>query len=474
MLTSYSFHEEQMRSIFDNIINYIKNNRFSDTQRVLLGFLMTILAGSFILALPVSHTPGAEISYLDALFTATTSVCVTGLTVVDTFSAWSLFGQVVILILIQIGGLGIIAFITGAMMLLQRKATLANRMLIENAFNLENISGIPAFLRKVFLGTLLVEFLGGVLCIPVFYRDFGPFGIFVSFFHSISAFCNAGIDIIGPVSLCDYAGNFWLNLVTMLLIILGGIGFIVWWDVLKTLKLLRQKKIRRERFWEKLSLHTKITLTATGILIVGGWFLFLVGEWTNPETLGPMSFFEKVLAALFQSVTTRTAGFASIPQGALRPGSAMLCVILMFIGGSSVGTAGGVKTSTVFLFFLSAWSVIRGRDRITAFKRSIPTQLVRRAAAILLISLSVFCGMIMWMTVFDKSDFIDIFYEIGSALGTAGLSRGVSGTTGAGGKIVLIICMYLGRVGPISLALAFSNIKGKRNIQYPEQSITIG
>lgn len=463
-----------MKPIFGKILNFIKNMRVSDTQRILLGFLLTILVGSIVLALPVCHAPGADISYLDALFTATTSVCVTGLVVVDTFAAWSLFGKVVILILIQIGGLGIVAFITGAVMLVQRKATLENRMLIENAFNLENISGIPSFLRKVFLGTLLVEFLGGLLCIPVFVKDFGNFGIFVAFFHSISAFCNAGIDIIGPVSLCDYAGNLWLNLVTMVLIIMGGIGFIVWWDVMSTVNKLRRKEIRKERFFERLSLHSKITLTATAILIAGGWLLFLVGEWSNPETLGPMNFFEKLLAALFQSVTTRTAGFASIPQDALHPGSVMLCVILMFIGGSSVGTAGGVKTSTVFLFFLSAWSVIRGRERITAFKRTIPTQLVRRAAAILLISITVLCGMVMLMTVVDKSDFIDIFYEIGSALGTAGLSRGVSGTTGAGGKIVLIMCMYLGRVGPISLALAFSNIRSKRNIRYPEQSITIG
>ncbi len=453
---------------------FISKIKLSDTQRILLGFLITIIAGSILLALPAAHAEGTDISYLDALFTATTSVCVTGLVVVDTFSAWTLFGKIVILLLIQIGGLGLVAFITGAMILIKRRANLSTRLLIENAFNLDTISGIPSFLRNVFLGTLVVEFIGGLLCIPVFVKDFGAYGIFVAFFHSISAFCNAGIDIIGPVSLEAYAGNLWLNLVTILLIVLGGIGFIVWWDVINTIKRLKKGEIRKDRFFEKLSLHSKITLTATFILIVGGWFLFLIGEWTNPDTLGPMNFFKKLLASLFQSVTTRTAGFASIPQGKLRPWSVMLCVILMFIGGSSVGTAGGVKTSTVFLFFLSALSVIRGRDRITAFNRTIPGTLVRRAAAIFLISISVLCTAIMVMTVADKSSFIDIFYEIASALGTAGLSRGVSGTTGAAGKVILIICMYLGRVGPISLALAFASIQGKRNIQFPEQTITIG
>lgn len=451
-----------------------KKPRLSTTQLITLGFLAAVLAGSLLLTLPVSSASGEMTPYLDALFTSATSVCVTGLTVVDTFSHWSLFGKIVILLLIQLGGLGVISFTTGIMVLIGRKITLKDRLLLESAFNLDNLSGLVRFLGKVFKGTLLIEGVGALLSMPVFCPRYGLRGIWISVFHSVSAFCNAGIDILGPNSLEPYVNNVWLNLVTMALIILGGIGFIVWWDVLRVAGLVRRGEIRRGLFWQRLGLHTKITLFTTAVLIVGGWLLFLVMEWDNPETLGSLNPATKTLAALFQSVTTRTAGFATVPQSGLRTESVLLSVVLMFIGGSSVGTAGGVKTTTIALIFLSTASVVRGRETVTAYRRTIPDKLVRRASAIVAISLTTLLVSTALLSLFQVGNLDDLLFETASALGTVGLTRGVSAQLGAAGKILLSCCMYFGRVGPISLAIAFAYRKDKGITAYPEQNITIG
>jgi trk system potassium uptake protein TrkH len=260
----------------------------------------------------------------------------------------------------------------------------------------------------------------------------------------------------------------------MVLIVLGGLGFIVWWDLLRLFARIRRGELRRGQYFRSLQLHTKITLTATAVLLAGGWLLFALLEWTNPETLGQLSPAGRVLASLFQSVTTRTAGFASIPQSELRGGSVLLCVVLMFIGGSSVSTAGGVKTSTVALLFLSARSVVLGRNRVTAFRRTIPERLVRRASAVVCISLVALLGCTILLSVLEPGEFSDLLYETASALGTAGLTRGVSAQLGVPGKLLLTCCMYLGRVGPISLAIAFANRKGSQELTFPERNITIG
>lgn len=451
-----------------------KKPRLSTTQLITLGFMAAVLVGSVLLTLPISSASGEMTPYLDALFTSATSVCVTGLTVVDTFSHWSLFGKIVILLLIQLGGLGVISFTTGIMVLIGRKITLKDRLLLESAFNLDNLSGLVRFLGKVFKGTMLIEGAGALLSMPVFCPRYGLRGIWISVFHSVSAFCNAGIDILGPNSLEPYVNNVWLNLVTMALIILGGIGFIVWWDVLRVAGLVRRGEIRRGLFWQRLGLHTKITLFTTAVLIVGGWLLFLVMEWDNPETLGGLNPATKTLAALFQSVTTRTAGFATVPQSGLRTESVLLSVVLMFIGGSSVGTAGGVKTTTIALIFLSAASVVRGRETVTAYRRTIPDKLVRRASAIVAISLATLLMSTALLSLFQVGNLDDLLFETASALGTVGLTRGVSAQLGAAGKILMSCCMYFGRVGPISLAIAFAYRKDKGITAYPEQNITIG
>ena len=451
-----------------------KKPRLSTTQLIILGFLAAVLVGSVLLTLPIASASGQMTPYLDALFTSATSVCVTGLTVVDTFSHWSLFGKIVILLLIQLGGLGVISFTTGIMVLIGRKITLKDRLLLENAFNLDNLSGLLRFLGKVFAGTMVVEGVGALLSMLVFCPEYGLRGIWISVFHSISAFCNAGIDIIGPNSLVPYVSNVGLNLVTMALIILGGIGFIVWWDVLRVAGLVRQGEIRRRLFWQRLTLHTKITLTTTAILIVGGALVIALLEWNNPETLGALDPGTRVLAAFFQSVTTRTAGYATVTQSGLRAGTVLVSVILMFIGGSSVGTAGGVKTSTIAVIFLSAASVVRGRESVTAFRRTLPEKLVRRASAIVAISLATLLGGTMLLSAFEGCSLSDALFEMASALGTVGLTSGLSADLTDPGKLLLTCGMYFGRVGPMSLAIAFAYRKGDRATAYPEQNITLG
>ena len=451
-----------------------KKPRLSTTQLIILGFPAAVLVGSVLLTLPIASASGQMTPYLDALFTSATSVCVTGLTVVDTFSHWSLFGKIVILLLIQLGGLGVISFTTGIMVLIGRKITLKDRLLLESAFNLDNLSGLLRFLGKVFAGTMVVEGVGALLSMLVFCPEYGLRGIWISVFHSISAFCNAGIDIIGPNSLVPYVSNVGLNLVTMALIILGGIGFIVWWDVLRVAGLVRQGEIRRRLFWQRLTLHTKITLTTTAILIVGGALVIALLEWNNPETLGALDPGTRVLASFFQSVTTRTAGYATVTQSGLRAGTVLVSVILMFIGGSSVGTAGGVKTSTIAVIFLSAASVVRGRESVTAFRRTLPEKLVRRASAIVAISLATLLGGTMLLSAFEGCSLSDALFEMASALGTVGLTSGLSADLTDPGKLLLTCGMYFGRVGPMSLAIAFAYRKGDRATAYPEQNITLG
>ena len=277
----------------------------STTQIILLGFLITIFFGCILLSLPVSSADGQAVPYIDALFTATTATCVTGLVTVPTATTWSLFGQVVILVLIQIGGLGIITIMTGVMLLLNRRIGVSDRLLIQDAFNLNTMSGMVSFVRKVLLGTLIIEGIGAALYMLVFVPEFGARGIWISVFNSVSAFCNAGMDIIGLNSLCGYATDPLVNFTTSALIVLGGIGYIVWWDVIRVLK-TRTKQNRK--VFRHLTLHSKIAISSTLVLLVSGTVLFLIFEYNNPLTIQSLSLFGKLQVTSFQTVTTRTAG----------------------------------------------------------------------------------------------------------------------------------------------------------------------
>lgn len=444
----------------------------STTQTIMLSFLLAILAGSFLLALPGSSADGQAVPYIDALFTATTSICVTGLVTVPTFSTWSLFGQIVILFLIQIGGLGVVTIMSGLMISLHRRIGIRDRILIQDAFNLNTLSGMVKFIRKVLLGTFVVEGVGALLYMIVFIPEFGPRGIWISVFNSVSAFCNAGMDIISESSLYAYVHNPLINLVTILLIVLGGIGYIVWWDMVKVLKNIRRQKLK---CFSNLTLHSKIALSMTGVLILAGTAALFIFEYDNPLTIGGFSLGDKLLASLFQSVTTRTAGFATIPQENLTNSSALFSLLLMFIGGSPVGTAGGIKTVTVAILIVSAFATMRSNAEAELFHRTISKQAVSKAVAVVSMAFIILCASTLLLSAVTKGDALDIAYETVSAAATVGLTRNLTSGLNLWGKIIIIVTMYLGRVGPISLMIALNTKKETKNIiKNPTEEISVG
>lgn len=452
----------------------MKKIRFSlsTTQLILLSFVAAILVGSALLMLPFSSATGDSVGFVDALFTATTATCVTGLVTLPTATAWSPFGQAVILLLIQIGGLGIITVMSGVMLMLNKKMGIGDRLLVQDAFNLNTMSGLARFIKKVLLGTFIIEGVGALLYMTVFVPRFGARGIWISVFNSVSAFCNAGIDVFSENSLCDYATDPLINAVTSALVVLGGLGYIVWWDVLRVVK-SRSKKNRR--IFRHLSLHSKIALTATAVLLLSGTLLFLAFEYNNPKTIGELSLFDKLQVAAFQSVTTRTAGFASVPQENLTDASAALSVLLMVIGGSPVGTAGGMKTVTVAVLLCSAFATVRNKRSATVFGRSISESSIRKALAVAVTFIAICSVSTVLLMATNSVSAIDAVYETVSATATVGLSRSLTPSLNLAGKLIIIATMYLGRVGPISLAVALGSGNESQNvISEPSEDINIG
>lgn len=442
------------------------------TQTILLSFLLAIFVGSALLALPVSSADGAAVPYIDALFTATTSICVTGLVTVPTFSTWSLFGQIIILFLIQIGGLGVVTIMSGLMISLHRKIGIRDRMLIQDAFNLNTLSGMVKFIRKVIVGTLFIEGIGALLYMTVFVPEFGVKGVWISLFNAVSAFCNAGMDVISENSLYAYVHNPVINAVTILLIVFGGIGYIVWWDLVSVMKNIRRQRLK---CFANLTLHSKIALSVTGILILAGTAAFFVFESNNSLTIGSFSLFDKLQASLFQSVTTRTAGFATVPQEDLTNASALVSLLLMFIGGSPVGTAGGIKTVTFAVLITSAFATMKTHAEAELFQRTIPKQAVSKAVAVVSMAFIILFTATLLLSAVTDADILDVAYETVSAAATVGLTRNLTSELNIWGRIIIIITMYLGRVGPISLMIALNTKKETKNIiKNPTEDISVG
>ncbi len=449
-----------------------KKISFSTTHIILISFVIVIFIGSFLLSLPISTKNSISISYIDALFTATTSTCVTGLVTVPTYSTWSIFGQIVILCLIQIGGLGTVAFMSVFMIIINKKLKFKDYQLIQDAFNLNTLSGLKQFIKHVFLGTLIIELIGAILYMFVFIPDYGAKGIWISVFNSISAFCNAGMDVIGEVSLCNYATNPLINFTTSFLIVLGGLGFIVWWDILRVLKQFKTKKMKS---FKSLTLHSKIVISSTVLLIFGGAILIFLFEYNNMKTIGGLSIFDKIQVSTFQSITTRTAGFATVPQEYLTDQSAIICLILMFIGGSPVGTAGGVKTITIVSLLAVAIASIRNKKEVVLFNRNLSSEITRKAVAVTLMSFMIMLISTILLSLTIDRTLTDILYETVSATATVGLSRNLTSYLDNIGKIIIICTMYLGRVGPISLAIVFKSKKQSSNIILnPTEEVSIG
>lgn len=451
-----------------------RKKEFTTTRIIALGFLGTIVFGTLLLMLPVSAASGEMTNFIDSLFTATTSVCVTGLVTVPTYAHWSVFGQIVIALLAQVGGLGVITFTMLFLMALGKRIGLKQRLLIQDAYNLDTIQGMVILIKKILKGTLIVEGVGALLYMTVFIPEFGWIGIWKSVFNAISAFCNAGMDVLGPDSLAPYVANPIVNITTMLLIILGGIGFPVWWSVLDMF--CRRRRKRRTLFTgaHHLPLHTKMVLFMTLSLIAGGALLIFLLEYNNPETLGNLPWWQKIQAALFQSVTTRTAGFLTISQAGLRKATAMICCLLMFIGGSPSGTAGGVKTTTVAILVLTVISIIKGRNDTEMFGRKINGNLVRRALSIFMVSFGVMLLAVIALAIVQPGDFMDCLFEVISAIATVGLTRDFTTELTVAGRIIIIVTMYIGRIGPISLALFFNSRRFVNLKTYPEEKVGVG
>ena len=442
------------------------------TQIIMLSFLGAILLGSALLVLPFSSKSGESVDYVDALFTAVSATCVTGLVTLPTVATWSVFGQIVILILIQIGGLGVITITAGFMVAIHRKMGLKDSQLLSDALNVSTLSGLAEFVKKMLLGTFIIEGVGALMYMIVFVPDFGAKGIWISIFNSVSAFCNAGIDIVAENSLCNYATNPLVNVVTCLLIILGGLGYVVWWDIIRVLKDVKRTKFRCVF---KLTLHSKIVLVSTFALILIGGVSILAFEYNNPLTLKNYNFFDKMQIAFFQSITTRTAGFATLPQENLTNASAIICLILMFIGGSPVGTAGGIKTVTIVVLFATTIATVRGKNEVTLFQRNLSKQVTRKAVAVAFSSFIIVALSTILLSLSTDAPALDVVFETVSATATVGLSRNLTSSLNVWGKLILSATMYFGRIGPISLATSFNLKKENINIiKNPTEDVRLG
>ena len=445
--------------------NFKKNVKLRGVQILALGFLGVILVGALILTLPISTTKGESTNFLDALFTATSAVCVTGLIVVDTGTYWNAFGQTVIMILIEIGGLGFMSFTTLIAIILGKKITLRERLILQDAMNTFNIQGLVKMVRYVLIFTVSVQFFGALLFSTQFVPEYGlGKGIFYSIFHSIYAFCNAGFDILGKFnSLTSYNSNAVVILVASALIIIGGLGFTVWSE------LYSSKSLR------KVSLHSKMVILMTVVLVVGGTLLMFLFENNNINTIADMSFIDKVMNSFFASVTPRTAGFNSIPTDGMTTAGKFLTIILMFIGGSPGSTAGGIKTTTIGILIVTIVCVIQGREDAEVFKRRFSKDLVYKAFTLIFIGLSLVIVVTMLLSYTEKGvSFIALFYETVSAFGTAGLTLGLTSELSNIGKVLIIFMMYLGRVGPLTVVLSITRKKRNTGIKYPEGKILIG
>lgn len=449
--------------------------RLSTMQKLVVGFIFVILVGAFLLHLPISNV-GGEISFIDALFTATSAVCVTGLMTVVPATQFTVFGKLVLLILIQIGGLGVIACTMVFLIILGKKITVRGRVMIQETYNLDTLSGLVVMIKKIFRMTLVVEAVGALIYATQFVPEFGIKGVAYAVFHSISAFCNAGIDLIGDSSFVPYVGNPVINFTTMALIIIGGLGFPVWFDIFKTVKLYLRQKITFRKIFRRLQLHSQMVIIVTAGLLVLSIGMNVLFEWNNPGTFGELDPSIRWMALLFQSVTTRTAGFSTIDQGALHEGTAFMTCLFMFIGGSPAGTAGGVKTTTVFMLILACGAVIRGSRDTEFLGKRIPEENIKTGLSITIMAfLFVSVGIVVLAT-FENHAFIDVIYEVNSALGTVGLTRGITSELGTVGKIVDIVLMYIGRLGPITMALAFGYKKNSKTRvrELPAKRIIVG
>lgn len=443
-----------------------KKSRLSKTQIIAVSFLGIIVFGTCLLLLPWATRGGEHTSFLDAAFTAVSATCVTGLIVADTYQHWTLFGQLVILLMIQLGGLGLMTFSICFSLFLGRRISLKERGILQESVNTDSIGGIVKLMQRALLGTLLFEGVGAFLLSFRFVPEFGPAkGIYYGIFHAISAFCNGGFDLMGTreafSSLTAYARDPLVNLTIMLLIVIGGIGFLVWDDVSRY-----RWKLRRYR------LQSKLVLSVSAALIFGGAFFFFLLE--RKGVLAGESLGDQALISLFQSVTARTAGFNTADMAALSDSGKLLMAILMFIGGSPGSTAGGVKTTTIVVMLIYLRSIIRKRKAAEAFGRRLEEEAVKRAGVIISLSLMLDMAGTLIITALEGLPLSDILFEVCSALGTVGISTGITGSLSIPSKLLLMLLMYCGRLGSLTFALVFTENKKSAPVKNPVERISVG
>ena len=439
-----------------------KKKHMTSFQLIIMGFAGVILLGTVLLMLPFSSAEKVITPFHEALFTATSAVCVTGLVVKDTGSYWSLAGQTIILALIQIGGLGVVTVAASVSILSGKKISLMQRSTMQDAISAPKVGGIVRLTRFILRGTFLIEAAGTVLLLPFFMGDYGKKGIWMSVFHSISAFCNAGFDILGTdssmfPSLTRYSGNILINLVIMLLIITGGIGFLTWDDIYTN-------KLNFKRY----RMQSKIILMTTACLILFPTVFFYICDLTKL----PME--KRLLAAAFQSVTTRTAGFNTINISEMSEASKAVMILLMLIGGSPGSTAGGMKTTTFSVLILNAIATFRSQENAGAFGRRLEYHVIKNAATIAMLYFALFFGGGIAISVYEGLPLLNCLYEAASAVGTVGLTLGITPDLHVFSQVVLIILMYLGRVGGLTLIYAVFSGRNKGNAKLPLEKITVG
>ena len=444
----------------------MKHRKLTHIQIIALGYFLMILIGSALLMLPLASEQNVWTDPLTAIFTTTSASCVTGLIVQDTATYWSLFGECVIITLIQIGGLGFMTIATFFYRLIIKGHGLRERAIMAESINTGRLSGFSPLIKKIVFGTLLVESIGALLLSTKFIPAFGVLkGIYLSIFHSVSAFCNAGFDLFGEIapysSLSYFYDDIIVNVTIILLILIGGIGFLVWDDITTC----------RFKF-KKFTLHTKLVLTLTAVLVIGGAVLFYIFELNY--TGADISLKGKILSAFFNSVTPRTAGFNTVDTAALSEPSKLLTMIFMFIGGNSGSTAGGIKTTTVLVILAYTVSAVRGRADIHTFGRKINTDILKKAVLITTINLFLALSGAIAICALQPLPLTDIMFETFSAIGTVGMTTGITRDLNAISRIIIVFLMYCGRVGSISFAAALFEPKIKPPVSYPEEEVTVG
>lgn len=449
-----------------------KSKAIKPARTIAFSFIIVILLGTALLILPISSKNGEFTSLRHALFTATSATCVTGLVVFDTFHKWSLFGQCVILLMIQIGGLGLVTFVTFFNFIIGRKLGLRRMQLASESVNADGFGDSKRLMKNIVKVSLTLEAVGALILMTIFVPKYGRSGFFTSIFVSVSAFCNAGFDILGRArpfsSLTEYNNNPVVMFTIMGLIVSGGLGFIVWYDLFKYRKT------------KHLELHTKIVLIVTAILIASGTLIFLAFEWGNPRTIGDMSFFNKLMNSIFQSITCRTAGFNSIDTGALNPISKVFAIMLMYIGAAPGSTGGGIKVTTIVVILMTVVSVLKNKEETTILGRKIDKSTVFKAMTIVMLSLALIFVATLSIFYSLRSDRrlsgLNTLFEVVSAFATVGLSAGVTSMLNLFSEIVLIFIMFLGRVGPISviLSLTINSVDKTKKQVVPEGKIMVG